>query len=121
MAYHILDQMEVPVPDDYAKTAETFFNNCQFASHNITKQELLRMAVEHTGFNALGLLSDMKQTQTHHELERIGVPVSFGHSSFHKVLSLMIGIRTSVSCGELSLTVVARYVFTNAEEKIIVS
>jgi Ca2+-binding EF-hand superfamily protein len=97
MAYQILERMEVPVPDDYVKSAEALFNSFKFPNQTITKNDFQHLVKPCIGFNALGLLSELGRSNPTITLERTGTPVSFGHSSFYKVLALMVGIRTSVS------------------------
>lgn len=76
----------------YAKNqiiSHSEFTTMVSRNHDINNQEC--------ALSALGLLDEIFCKQNLVQLKSSGIPISFGHSSFQKVLSLMIGIRMSVS------------------------
>jgi hypothetical protein len=88
----------------------------------ITKNDFLQIVAQNQDINnpnsalgALGLLDDLKSNVRQKiPLKRNGIPVSFGHSSFQKVLSMMIGIRLAVS-NTFENFMIARFVSNTKE------
>jgi hypothetical protein len=121
LAYQVLDQMGLQHPalianEQLLKVSPNQVKSSSYIdqlfdrfdldrNQAITKKDFIQIVAQNQdindsnfAFGALGLLDDLKSNiRPKIPLKKNGLPVSFGHSSFQKVLSMMIGIRLGVS------------------------